>query len=83
MKKNREMAEQLNALLAADRAGFSRLLATRLPVTDELADTDLVIVGGDPGAYTLGPLGLLNGLSGCRIAAETCEDGTILRFRVS
>ena len=83
------VADYLNSLLELDRQAISNLFLAREVCNDVLADSNKVIVRPeDPCGYSLGILGLLNGLfytlNGCKRVAVVLnlETGNIIRFDV-
>jgi hypothetical protein len=89
-----DAVDLLNQLCALDRDAMQALVAARVPCNQALGDHPTVQVGARPddGSYTLGLLGVLNGLfgvidvgeySGCgHIAAKFDATGNLLGFTV-
>ncbi len=80
-----EAVVQLNTMLEADPRAMQALIQLRIPCNQALADHPTAQVGNDPEGYTVGPLGIINGLFGVdkdqwgHIAA-VYEDGILRRF---
>jgi hypothetical protein len=78
----------LNEALAADPVAVTALVAARVPCAEALADHESIQVSAKEGVYSVGILGILNGIFGIRddgmgfIAAVVEDDGTVSRFAV-
>jgi len=59
-----EVVEFLNQLLEADRPAVAALIANRVPCNQVLADHPTVQVGVVHGGFSVGMLGIINGLFG-------------------
>ena len=78
----------LNDLLRVDRSAVSRLIETRVPCNECVANHPSVQVQADPGGKnpSVGFLGVLNGMFGVdeegwgQIGMEVTDDGRILHF---
>lgn len=80
-----QIAALMNAALTADPDAINALLATRVPCNKALADHPTVQVGRESDGWTLGPVGLLNGIAGTqrRIFVVVDEETKrIVRFDV-
>lgn len=69
-----EIVELLNELLETDRAAIAALTANRVPCNQKIADHPTVQVASQNDGYTLGMIGLLNGICDGRLMAEFEED---------
>jgi hypothetical protein len=76
----------LNNLLEYDYEATYKLIETRHSISKQLEDSDVnVMCAVEDDVYTLGMLGVLQGLFGTnkeRIASVFSEDGKLLRFEV-
>ena len=82
-----ETIDYLNSLVEADPLAVRAVLCVRIPCNEALADHPSCIIGGGwPQGYTVGVMGIINGIFGVnedgygKIAYTMNEDGSNLRF---
>lgn len=78
--------EALNSMLAADPDAMLALISHRVSCNDALADHPSCQVGGEPGAWVVGLLGVLNGIfgtdeQGWGYISATLDDERLLSFQ--
>lgn len=80
----------MNEAIALDKAAISALIFNRVPCNEALANHPTIAVGSRWGGYTIGLMGILNGLCGTqKIAAQFGVDevdtitGDLLNFKLN
>lgn len=75
----------LNEALKADPLAITVLIAGRVECNAQLADHPTIQCGAEARAFTVGPLGILNGLFGVDARgygpiSAVVDDGAVIRF---
>lgn len=84
----RHIVELLQEAIELDRNAVSALVAARVPCNEALANHPTIQVGDSAGCFSVGLLGILNGLCGVdaedwgAVAIDVDSDGLVLRARI-